>query len=337
MKRRKFGRTGLEVSELVFGGGKVGGILIYQDDDTKRAVIRRALDGGINWIDTAPKYGDGKSEEALGWLLDEIDDTPHLSTPYLSTKVQLDTSRLDDIPGQVEKSLAGSLARLRRDSVDLVQLHNPIGREATAAGAVGVGHVLGKGGVADALDSMRGQGLARLAGITALGEAAACREVIESGRFDSAQVYYNLLNPSSARSVPAGWSGHDFSGIIDACRANGVAAMCIRVLAAGVIATDERHGRESVMTPSGAIADEEERTRKVFDALGFAYGTRAQTAIRFALANADISCAIVGLGDLSHLDEALAAAAMGPLPEEAMARLETLHESDFGRLQGRGA
>jgi aryl-alcohol dehydrogenase-like predicted oxidoreductase len=90
MKRRKFGRTGLDVSELVFGGGKVGGILIYKDDDTKRTVIRRALDGGIYWIDTAPKYGDGKSEEALGRLLDEID-----VTPYLSTKVQLDTSRLD--------------------------------------------------------------------------------------------------------------------------------------------------------------------------------------------------------------------------------------------------
>ncbi len=330
MKYRKFGRTGLKVSELVFGGGKVGGILIHADDDTKRAAIRRALDAGINWIDTAPRYGEGKSEEALGWLLNEIDDTP-----YLSTKVRLDTNRLDDIPGQVEKSLHESLARLRRDSVELLQLHNHIGREAAVAGTVSVEQMLGKKGVADALDAMRAQGLTRLTGITALGEAACCCDVIESGRFDSAQVYYNLLNPSAGQSVPAGWSGHDFTGIIDACRATGVAVMGIRVLAAGVIATDDRHGREIVITQGSDIPVEEERARKVFDTLGCKFGSRAQTAIRYALANSDLSCVLVGLADLNHLEEALAAADMGPLPPEAIARLQTLYESDFGRLQRR--
>ena len=124
MKQRKFGRTGIDVSEVVFGGGWVGGILIYKDDDTKRAALRRAMEAGINWIDTAPSYGDGKSEEALGWLLQEIDETP-----YLSTKVLLDLKRIDDIGGQVEASFAASLARLRRKSVDLLYLHNPIAPE----------------------------------------------------------------------------------------------------------------------------------------------------------------------------------------------------------------
>ena len=328
MKYREFGRTGLEVSEIVLGTGKVGGILIREDDDTKRAVIRRALDAGINWIDTAPQYGGGKSEESLGWLLDEVDDTP-----YLSTKVRLDTDRPDDIPGQIEESLHRSLVRLRRDSVDLLQLHNPIAREAGAAGTVGVDQVLGEKGVADALDAMRAQGLTRFTGITALGEASSCCDVIESGRFDSAQVYYNLLNPSAGRAVPAGWSGHDFTGIIDACRANGVAVMGIRVLAAGVIATDQRHGRESVIARGSDIPVEEERARRVFDALGSEFGSRAQTAIRYALAEPDLSCAIVGMAVLDHLEEALAAAAMGPLPAEALARLQALHESDFGRLR----
>ena len=66
MKRRVFGRSGIQVSEVVFGAGAVGGILIHQDDATKREAIRRALAGGINWIDTAAQYGNGKSEEALG-------------------------------------------------------------------------------------------------------------------------------------------------------------------------------------------------------------------------------------------------------------------------------
>jgi aryl-alcohol dehydrogenase-like predicted oxidoreductase len=62
---RNFGKTGLSISEIIFGGGAVGGILIYADDDTKREAIRVALDGGINWIDTAASYGDGQSEEAI--------------------------------------------------------------------------------------------------------------------------------------------------------------------------------------------------------------------------------------------------------------------------------
>ena len=53
---------------------------MHQDDETKRLAIRRALDAGINFIDTAPSYGDGDSERALGWLLKEVADTPYSST-----------------------------------------------------------------------------------------------------------------------------------------------------------------------------------------------------------------------------------------------------------------
>ena len=56
----------------------MGGILIDADDDTRRAAIRVAIDGGINWIDTAAAYGSGQSEEAIGWLLRELDETERL-------------------------------------------------------------------------------------------------------------------------------------------------------------------------------------------------------------------------------------------------------------------
>jgi D-threo-aldose 1-dehydrogenase len=325
MRQRPFGRSGLQVSELVFGGGWVGGLLIHQDDETKLRAFRRALEAGINWIDTAPSYGDGKSEEALGWLLREVDEEPHLST-----KVRLDLSRLDDIPGQVEASLSRSLERLRRARVDLLQLHNPIAKQTTRA-AIGVDRVLGKGGVAEALDRMREQGLTKLIGITALGEAAACKQVIASRRFDSAQVYYNILNPSAGRSMPSGWSGQDFSRLLGTCREHGVAAMVIRVLAAGVLASERRHGRENQITEDADLETEAARARAVFAALGDRWGTRAQTAIRFALANPDISCVLIGMAELSHLEEALAAAEMGPLPKDALDRLERIYASDFGR------
>jgi L-galactose dehydrogenase/L-glyceraldehyde 3-phosphate reductase len=162
MRYRTFGRTGLQVSELVFGGGWVGGVLIHQDDATKLGILRRAIAAGINWIDTAPSYGKGQSEQALGWLLKEVDPVP-----YLSTKVALDTTRLDDIPGQVERSLHESLQRLDRKSVDVLILHNQI--EATAhPNAVTLEDVLRRNGAADALRRMQEQGLTRSIGFTAL-------------------------------------------------------------------------------------------------------------------------------------------------------------------------
>ncbi len=333
MKYREFGRTGLEVSELVFGGGAVGGILVHADDDTKLEALRRALKGGINWIDTAPTYGQGRSETALGWLLDEVEETP-----YLSTKVQIEIDELSDIPGQIERSLEASFKRLKRDSVELLQLHNPIhgetggGVSIASGGAIGVEAVLRKNGVIDGLERMREQGLTRYIGLTALGEAGPICEAVRSGRFDSAQVYYNMINPSAARALPAGYSGHDFTGVIEACRAVGAAVMNIRVLAAGVLATDARHGREVVITRGSEIPLEERRAHAVFDRLGTEYGTRAQTALRFGLANPDVACVIFGLAELSHLEEALGAAEMGPLPRQALDELNTLYAAEFGAL-----
>ena len=335
MKTREFGRTGLQVSELVFGGGFVGGILVHADDETKLKALRRALQAGINWIDTAPLYGQGKSERALGWLLKEVEETPDLSTPFLSTKVQLDTGELSDIPGQIERSVEASFERLQRDSVDLLQLHNPIyaetgGGTAVASGAaIGIDEVLRKDGVADRLERMRAQGLTRFIGLTALGEAGAVCQAIASGRFDSAQVYYNLINPSAARGLPAGYSGHDFTGVIEACRSVGAAVMNIRTFAAGVLATDVRHGRENPITDGATLASEALRAGAVRERLGDRHGTPAQTAIRFALANPDISCVVVGMAELAHLEEALAAAEMGPLSEAALADLEDLWARDF--------
>ena len=210
MKTRRFGRGGLQVSQVVFGAGYVGGIVVLADDDTRRRVLRRALDAGINWIDTAPLYGQGRSEQALGWLLAEVKEKP-----YLSTKVRLDLGRLTDIPGEIERSVHESLRRLKRTSVDLLQLHNQIGaRTGTGMlGAVAIDDVLRKGGVADGLERMREQGLTRCIGLTALGAAPSIVRALDSGRFDSAQVYYHLLNPSAARAMPAGWAGHDFASV----------------------------------------------------------------------------------------------------------------------------
>ena len=324
MKRRRLGRTGLEISELVFGGGWVGGILIDADPRVKREAIRRALDGGINWIDTAPSYGNGASEEALGWLLQEVDERP-----YLSTKVRPAHARLADVAGEIEKSFEASLTRLQRQHVTLLQLHNPVGPETTEE-TLGIDEVLRPGGVADTLDALRSQGLTDFIGFTAIGDTECCRRLVRSGRFDTAQVYYNMLNPSAGQAVPAGWSAHDFDCLIESCWETGVGVLNIRVLAAGVLATDVRTGREVPMYRQGSeIAAEETRANRVISALRDWPGTRAQAAIRFALDNAHVSGVLVGLAQLSHLDEALATVEMDPLSAADRERLEQIYSTNF--------
>jgi aryl-alcohol dehydrogenase-like predicted oxidoreductase len=122
MKYRMFGQTGIKVSEIILGAGNISGLYTGDDAETQRRLFQKALDSDINWIDTAFRYGNGKSETALGRLLPETDHTPHLST-----KIGIDPEDLDDIPGAIEKGMRSSLERLVRESVDLLQLHNRIG------------------------------------------------------------------------------------------------------------------------------------------------------------------------------------------------------------------
>ena len=107
MRKAILGRTGLEISELVLGGGVTGGILINADEATRFNALRRAVMGGINWIDTAPIYGNGASEETIGRHIESL--TPR---PQISTKVRLETEDMDNIPSAILRSLEASLTRL---------------------------------------------------------------------------------------------------------------------------------------------------------------------------------------------------------------------------------
>jgi L-galactose dehydrogenase/L-glyceraldehyde 3-phosphate reductase len=325
MNQRPFARTGCDVSEIVLGGGIVGGILILPDETTRQAALQRIVAAGVNWIDTAASYGTGKSEETIGRHL------PHLSPrPRISTKFIVAPEDQADVAGAVERSLVQSLTRLRLDRVELLQLHNHI---TTSDGprAIKPEQILRRGGVADALQRLKDQGMIGAFGLAAASQMTAVRTVIESGRFDTAQIYYNMINPSAVwERAPAGWGADDFSGLVAACRRQNMGMMNIRVFAGGSLASPQRHGREFVMFPGADLSSEDKRAAAVRAALEDRYGTPAQTALRFALANTDFACHVIGIADLGQLDEALAAVRMGPLPQRALAELEPVWRSNFG-------
>ncbi|MGH1489195.1 MAG: aldo/keto reductase [Acidimicrobiales bacterium] len=326
MKYRKFGNTGLEISELIFGAGAVGGLLINADDDTKRQAIRMALDAGVNWIDTAASYGQGRSEQALAWLMKEI---PADSRPYISSKMAFD-SEAGDFVGQAERCITESLERLQMERIELFQSHNRVAPAAAQLErSLTVEQFLGKGGVADALDRLVEQGLIGHTGITATGDTASLHEVISSERFASAQIYYNLLNPSAGRAAPPDFTPYNFEQLIDTAQHHGVAVMVIRVLAAGVIATDVRTGKEGGVVIDNDVAADEARMRKVLALLKPEHGERSQVAFRYALRHPGVSGIEVGTAELEHVRLAIEAAEMGPLPDDLLAELDALVDADF--------
>lgn len=316
MAQRPLGRTGLTIPELILGGGFVGGVMIDPPEDVRREALRRCLAAGSDWIDTAESYGAGQSETNIGRLLAELDPA---ARPRVSTKIRLSPADLADPAAAVCRALEQSLERLGLERVEVFQLHNRIGW--SGDDFLSPYDILKPGGVADAFGAVRDAGLTRHVGITALGDPIPVRDVIASERFETAQVYFNLLNPSSGAYVPSGFGDTDFRGLLSACAAHGLGVFGIRILAAGVLATTVRHGREIPITENSEPEAEEARAERAWAALGPRDEPTAATAIRYALAEPRLSTAVFGAASLEHIDIALSAAAAGPLEAEAREKL----------------
>ncbi|MBI2161293.1 MAG: aldo/keto reductase [Candidatus Rokubacteria bacterium] len=328
MEYRTLGRTGLRVSALGFGCGNVGGLLIRGAPADRERAVARALELGINYFDTAPLYGDGQSEQNLGQALRALE-----ADVYVGTKVRLPAASLAEIPAAIARSLEASLRRLGMDRVDLLQLHNPITVE-RRAGTVSVKDVLDA--IVPALGRLVEQGKTRFYGITALGDTAALLPVIDAGVLDTAQVCYNLLEPSAGHEVEAGFPAQDFGRLLVHCRERRAGVIVIRVLAAGALSgADTRHPIAApAVDPiaSGPDYATDVRRARMLGALVEEGHVESlvEASLRFALASDAVSTVLLGYSSLEQLEYAAACVAKGPLPARALARLPAL----WDRLAG---
>ena len=218
MNTRRFGRTDIQVSEVVIGAGWVGGILIDPNPDVMRRALRMSLDAGINWIDTAESYGAGVSETNVGWLVEELDAA---ARPGISTKARLDIESSETIASQLDRKIDASLKRLRLDSVDLYQLHNRIVAE-TDGQDIGVDDVLGAGGVADQLERLREDGRIRHIGITALGEVDPLIRATNASHPPRAMANSNATHNTFNSRVDGGSPYHRCAAVTCAVNPDGV-------------------------------------------------------------------------------------------------------------------
>jgi aryl-alcohol dehydrogenase-like predicted oxidoreductase len=123
------GATGMEISRVGYGAWAIGGAGWWhawgdQDDEQSIEAIRRAVELGINWVDTAPIYGLGHSEEVVGRALQGLDDRPYVFTKaslYEKDGAVAHSLKRDSIRREVE----ASLSRLQLDAIDVYQVHWP--------------------------------------------------------------------------------------------------------------------------------------------------------------------------------------------------------------------
>lgn len=220
MKSTILGRTGLKVSRLALGGYPFGGVNRANDwdpwspDGRKVAIgtINHALDSGITYIDTAPAYGAGNSEDLIGQVM-----KTRRSECVLATKVRWEEMSEDAVTASVNDSLR----RLQTDHIDLVQFH---GGMFSAEDCV---HIV-SGGPLDALRKLKADGKIGFIGLTAE-EPWTARQFLAYPEFDVFQLAYNFIYQHGAKHM-----------LIDS-RDAGVGVVTMRTMTSGILQRAARY------------------------------------------------------------------------------------------------
>jgi len=288
MELRQFGKTGLKVSALGFGGGPVG----YLETDRREVavILNTILDRGVNLIDTAAAYAG--SEEAIGGAIG------HRRDDYVL--VSKCGRAYDDIEGEawsaqcVEQTIDRSLRRLKTDRLDVVLLHSCDLETLQRGEAVG------------ALVKAREAGKIRFAGYS--GDNAAAAYAVGLDDIAVLETSVNICDQANIDTV------------LPEAQKNNVGVLAKRPIAnAAWRAASEQRGMyvDYTRTYAGRL----EAMAVTPADLGFADEAWPEIALRFTLSQPGVTTAIVGTTRAANVDRNLAVAAKGALPEEALRQL----------------
>jgi aryl-alcohol dehydrogenase-like predicted oxidoreductase len=322
MEQRRLGRTGIEVSVLGYGCGAIGGLMVKGTAAEQDRAIGRAIDHGITYFDTASAYGDGVSETNLGRALKAL-----RAQVTVATKVRIRGAARADIAGTIVASVHESLTRLQRDSVDILHLHEAITREGRDPDFTADAFLQQ---AVPALQRLRDQGRFRHYGFTGLGDAPEILRVLDQGGFATAQIPYNVLNPSAIAPLPAGSAMPDLGGVIAQAAAADVGVMAIRILAGGALSGSEARSALGVakvapIASGASYADDVAAALRLLPAVQAGHAADlVELALRYAVMPPQVATAIIGTSSIAELDHAVAAIARGPLPAEALAMIAAI-------------
>ncbi|MBI1850029.1 MAG: aldo/keto reductase [Planctomycetes bacterium] len=303
---RKLGRSGLEVSEVGFGGFPVAsGIYGPTDDDVSLAALRRALELGCTFFDTADVYGDGHGERLLRRALGD-----RIRSVVIATKAgKAFDDGLGFEPERLRQSLDGSLERLGVAGLGLFQLHDP------PASAIRDPRVH------DLMRQWKSTGRIRAAGVS-VESVADGMAALACGAWDAIQVEVNLFISAALREL------------IPLAAERGVGIVVKRPLDHGMLSG--KYGADARFGPGDARGhvppDELAWRARAVERLQFLWQetgrTPVQAALRFILDQAGVSTVIPGIKTPAQAEEAFACVDVPRLTEAERTRLR--REQDAG-------
>jgi aryl-alcohol dehydrogenase-like predicted oxidoreductase len=281
LETTQLGSSGIEVTRICLGCWQMG-ISEWSDveDEASIATIHRALDLGINFLDSAEVYGRGHSEEVVGKAL-----KGRREQVVIGTKVGHRNLRRD----AVRSALEGSLGRLQTDYVDLYQIHWPW-REVPPEETL------------EAMTELKQEGKIRAIGVSNFGMDVLSRSV-QAAKIDSLQPPFSIV-----------WREID-DEVLPFCTEHNVAVLAYSPMAQGLILgkfkskddlPDDCRGR-NVLTRDG-IWEKVLAVSDVVAAMGEKYGkSPAQVALNWVLATPGITCAIAGSRRPEHIADSVGA------------------------------
>ena len=294
------GETGLTVSRLSLGGLFVSSAGAKADE--ARAAVGRALELGINYIDTAPTYSD--SEKVLGQILQGEERPFILSTKLGGRPDPFDPKNV----AQLRQSFEESLRLLGRDSVDILMVHEP---DRPGLWDWWEDFVAVQGPVLDLLAELKEEGLIRFTG---LGGTTTCEmaHLCASGKFDVVLTAFNY-------SIL--WREAEAT-VLSAAKKAGMGIIIGSPLQQGVLAT-----RQNAIDDPAAYwlhPARKEQFRRLYALCDASEIPLPEMALRFTLSHPDVSTVLTGAKSVAEVEQNVQAAIRGPLPPEILHQLDEI-------------
>lgn len=316
MKYRELGHTGWKVSEVSFGAWAIGGAWGQVDDNESIAALHKAIDLGVNFIDTADVYGDGRSEQLIAKVLKERSEEVHVATKAgrrLNPHVA-DGYNAENLTRFIERSLK----MLDTDCLDLVQLHCP------------PTEVFYRPEVFGALDDLVAAGKIRYYGVS-VEKVEEALKAIEYPNVQTVQIIFNMfrLRPSELFFQEA---QRRHVGILARVPlASGL--LTGKMTSQTTFAADDhrrfnRYGQsfDRGETFSGVDYDAGLGAVEELKKLVPAGATMAQFALRWILMFDAVSCVIPGAKRPSQAEDNVRAADLPPLSPETMQKVRAIYD-----------
>lgn len=318
MNYRKLGSTSLSVSEVSFGAWAIGGSWGEVDDDESLAALHRAIDLGVNFIDTADVYGGGRSERLIAQVLAERSEDV-----YVATKAGRRLSP-HEAAGYNQENLTRfveeSLQNLQTEALDLVQLHCP------------PTEVYYQPETFAALDDLKQAGKIRHYGVS-VEKVEEALKAIEYPGVETVQIIFNLFRQRPLDLFFEQAQRRDIGVIVRVPLASGL--LTGKMSRDTEFADDDhrqfnRDGESFDRGETFAGVDYETGLRAV-DALKPLVpegATMAQLALRWILMHDAVSCTIPGAKRPAQVEDNVAAAELPPLSNEQMQRVREIYEGE---------